>query len=63
MPAIDFSEIKGLDPVPNGTYEAEIVYAQEGTSGSGHPKIDLRWKILDGEYANRLVFEMTSVAK
>jgi hypothetical protein len=57
MPAIDFSEIKDLDPVPNGQYDAEITYAQEGTSASGNPKIDLRWRILNGEYAGRMVFD------
>jgi hypothetical protein len=57
MPAIDFSEVKDLEPIPNGAYEAEIVYAQEGMSKSANPKIDLRWKVLTGEYMGRQVFD------
>jgi hypothetical protein len=58
MPAIDFSEVKSLDPIPDGSYSAEIVYAEEGTSKAGNPKIDLRWKVIDGEFEGRLVFDV-----
>jgi hypothetical protein len=57
MPGIDFSEVKDLEPLPNGQYNCEIVYAQEGTSQNGNPKIDLRWKVLDDEFAGRLIFD------
>jgi hypothetical protein len=60
MPAIDFSEVQGLDPIPDGTYDAEIVFADEGESQSGHPKIDLRWKVLAGEHEGRQVFDTMS---
>lgn len=58
MPVIDFSEVKDLEPIPQGSYLAEIVHAAEGLSkSSGEPKIDLRWKILEGDYADRQVFD------
>jgi hypothetical protein len=60
MPTIDFSEVQGLDPIPEGDYDAEIVYADEGESQSGHPKIDLRWKVLSGEQEGRQVFDTLS---
>lgn len=57
MPTIDFSEVKDLVPIPNGPYDAEISFAQEGVSKAGNQKIELRWKVLGGEFANRLVFD------
>jgi len=57
MPTIDFSEVKDLEPIPNGSYDAEIVFAQEGVSKNDNPKIDLRWKVLAGEFAGRQVFD------
>lgn len=60
MPAIDFSEVKGLDPIPEGVYSVEVVEATEGVSQSGNPKIDVRYKVLDGEYEGRILFEVLS---
>lgn len=59
-PSIDFSSVQSLDPVPNGTYNAEIVHAEEGVSKAGHPKMDLRWKITEGEHAGRQIFDSMS---
>jgi hypothetical protein len=61
-PAIDFSAVKDLEPIPAGKYEAEIVHAAEGMSKTGNPKIDLRWKILAGEYEGRQVFDLLAFA-
>lgn len=63
MPSIDFSEVQGLEPVEDGTYEAAIVHAEEGTSKKGHPKIDVRWMIDENEpkeVAGRQVFDTLS---
>lgn len=59
MPSIDFSEVKGIEPVPAGEYPATIVSAEEGVSQNGNPKIDIQWKIESGEKATdgRIVFE------
>jgi hypothetical protein len=59
---IDFSEVPDFAAIPAGRYDATIVSAQPGTSRAGLPKIDLRWKIEDGEYANRQVFDQMSFA-
>lgn len=57
MPSIDFSNVQGLEPIPAGTYEAEVVEAKEGVSRTENPKIDLRWKILGGSQDGRVVFD------
>lgn len=60
MPSIDFSNVKGLDPIPQGSYTAEIVHAEAGVSQSGNPKIELRYKVVGGDYDGRLVFDSLS---
>jgi hypothetical protein len=55
--AIDFSDVPDLGPVPNGTYEASVVSAKPGVSNSGYPKIDVAWKVEDGEYEGRQIFD------
>jgi hypothetical protein len=60
-PSIDFSEVQGLEPVEAGTYEATIVFAEEGMSQSGNPKIDIRWMIEEGQpNEGRQVFDTLS---
>lgn len=44
-PVIDFSEVKGIEPVPAGQYLATIVHAENKTSNAGNEMINLRWKI------------------
>lgn len=58
--SFDFSDVKS-DLLPDGEYQAEIVAAKAGKSKGGFPKVDVRWKILDGEYANRQVFDTISI--
>ena len=57
MPAIDFSQVEDLKPIPQGTYLASVVEAKPGVSQNQNPKIDLRWKIEEGEFENRNVFD------
>jgi hypothetical protein len=59
---IDFSEIPSLEPVPAGTYLASIIQADAGESQAGNPKVDLRWKIVGGEFDGRLIFDHLSFA-
>jgi hypothetical protein len=57
-PSINFAEVKGLEPVPTGSYVATIVDAKEGVSQNQTPKIDVQWKIEDeGPYMGRIVFD------
>jgi len=59
MPAIDFSKVEGIKPVPAGEYPAVIHAAEDGTSQNGNPKIDIQWKLETGEKDTdgRIVFE------
>lgn len=58
MPTIDFSEVKGIEPVPVGAYPATIVKAEETESKAGNPMIDIQWKIeAGGEHDGRIIFD------
>lgn len=57
MPSIDFSAVKGLEPLPVGKYPATIVAATEGQSKALNPKIDLSWKIVGGKFDGRIIFD------
>ena len=58
MPGIDFSQVEDLKPLPAGTYLATITEAKVGTSKAQNPKIDLRWKIDEGEFEGRNIFDV-----
>ena len=60
MPTIDFTEVQGLEPIDPGNYPADIVHAEEGVSKSNNPKIDIRWKISEGEYEGRQIYDTLS---
>lgn len=61
MPSIDFTTVEGLEPIEEGSYNATIVNAEVGMSKQDQPKIDLRWKIDDGqEHAGRQIFDTLS---
>ena len=62
MPILtNFAEVKGLDPLPDGTYLAKVVHSEEGLSAQQQPKIELRWEIIAPEnYAGRIVFDILS---
>lgn len=57
MPAIDFTQVKGLEPIEDGKYEATIVSAENGVSKKGNPKIDIRWQVELGEGQKRNIFD------
>jgi hypothetical protein len=56
-PAIDFSQVQDLKPVPPGTYLASITTAKSGMSQAQNPKLDITWKIEEGEFEGRNVFD------
>lgn len=60
MPHIDFTAVPDVSPVPAGRYNATIVSAVPGRSKTGNAKIDVRWKVDDGEFAGRQVFDSIS---
>lgn len=60
MPAIDFSDVPEIEPIPAGEYEAELTFAQAGFSASGNPKIDIRWTVALETGEQRLVFDTIS---
>ena len=57
MPVIDFSDVKGLEPIPAGEYLATIVHAEEKVSSAGNDMINLRWKVEEEEFEGRIVFD------
>jgi len=56
-PSIDFTQVKSLDPIPNGKYLAEITHAEVGTSQKGNVKIAITWTVIGGEYDGRKVYD------
>jgi hypothetical protein len=62
---IDFTQIKGNDPLPPGQYLGEVIKATAGTSKTGNPKIDVQYKVTDspdGENVGRTIFDTISLA-
>lgn len=57
MPAIDFTTVKALEPVPVGVYNATIIEAIEGLSNNQNPKIDMKWRIEGGKMDGRVIFD------
>jgi len=53
----DHKEAAGFEPIPAGDYLAEIIKSEVKDTKDGTGKyISLHFKIVDGEYAKRLVF-------
>lgn len=57
MPTIDFASVKGLEPLPVGTYPATVIKAEETTSKKGNLMLNLQWKIEGGKFDGRIVFD------
>ena len=52
----------GFEPIPAGVYVAEIVKSELKTTKDGTGKyISLQLKVVDGDHAGRLVFEMLNI--
>lgn len=55
---IDFTKVKGLDPIPVGWYQGSIVKAEETVSkSSNNPMINVQWKIEGGKFDGRVIFD------
>jgi hypothetical protein len=59
---IDFTKIHDSNDVRDGTYIATVVHSQPGLSKKGEKKIELRWKIDEGELEGVTVFDNLSFA-
>lgn len=60
MTKIDFSQVsdaQDFSPVPDGEYECSLVDVELCWTSDGHEMWSLRWKIQDGEYSGRLLFD------
>ena len=53
----DTPDTMGFDPIPAGDYVAQIIESDIGTSKKGYMMLNLTWVIMDGPYAERLVFD------
>jgi hypothetical protein len=59
---IDFSDTPDDQTIPAGEYVAEIVSAVPGKSkASNSAQINVRWKIVDGDYTDRQLFDNVSL--
>jgi hypothetical protein len=57
---IDFTQVAGIEPLPDGWYNVSIAEVKPGVSKQGHPKMDLQLIVEDGEYAGRRIFDTLS---
>lgn len=60
MPLIDFSVIpdpEDFSPVPEGQYRCVVDRVVENLSDTGKEKWDIRFRITEGEYEGRLIFD------
>ncbi len=56
-PSIDFSQVEDLKPIPEGVYLATVTAAKAGKSKAGNDKIDITWKVEEGEFEGRNIFD------
>lgn len=57
---MDLSDAKtglGFDPIPAGVYQAQIIDSELGHSKADNLMLNLTWMIIDGECAERMVFD------
>lgn len=60
---MDFSTIKGFEPLPDGRYNASIVEAKPGTSQNNNPTLTLKWRVTDGEHEGRVIYDVLTFTK
>lgn len=54
--------LKGFEPVPPGTYRAEIAEADTGNTSFGEWGLKLFWKILGGPHKGRKIFDLVMLS-
>ena len=60
MPTIDFSKVEEpqeFKPLPEGRYYCQLVEIEESETLNGDEMFKLRFEVLDGEYADRIIFD------
>ena len=60
MPKIDFSDVGDVadfTPIPDGEYTCVLVDIEEDMTSKGFDMWKLRWRVEDGDYAGRLLFD------
>lgn len=57
---VDFSQAQSLEPLPDGGYMVQCTACKGGVSKAGFPKWDWQWKVIDGQYSNRIIFDSIS---
>lgn len=50
-------EDKGFELIPKGTYPAIVDEMEFGESSAGNPMMTVKYRIVEGEYADRLLFD------
>lgn len=55
--SVDFTNVQGFKPVPAGEYLVEVANVEVTESKSGDPMLKVQYKIAEGEYAGRTVFD------
>ena len=55
----NYDEIKAPAPMPNGTYYTTLNRMEPGQARNGSPYVKFSFKVLDGEYAGRIVQRTT----
>lgn len=53
----DVEEDKGFEIIPKGDYAAIVDELEFGESGAGNAMISVKFKITEGEFADRVVFD------
>lgn len=59
MPTIsaDFTKVDGFKPVPAGEYLVEVANVEVTQTQAGDPSLKIQYKIVDGEYASKSLFD------
>lgn len=60
---VDFSEVQEFEPLPSGVYAVRITKVEEKQKPGGeYPYLNWEMTVIDGEFADRKLWECTSFA-
>lgn len=57
---VDLSDTKTFEPPTEGDYLGTIVACEPGTTGSGFPKVDVRWEVED-QGVTKTIFQTVAI--
>lgn len=60
---VTFEADREFEQLPNGIYPVQIVDASTGISGAGYKKLDLVFKVIEGDYEGRNLWKSVSLEK